>query len=209
VSITFLQPQNSIAARCHSCFSEVIFGVRCLRPCPFARETVPKLALSAKPNPARQYHLARRGTARSLQFAQPGKPAFSRSCFLPSGTFFADHIMPRGRGWTNREYAYLAQAFMGNIRESNPRHGPDKPGLCTETGIPASSSTFANACAIRGGVQVNLRAIFSSAICGAICSAFANVTNVELPTRYAPRGRNLRKYGAAVEMHKVFLDSPS
>jgi hypothetical protein len=90
---------------------------------------VPKLARFAKPNPARQYHLARRGTARSLQFAQPGKPAFPRSCSPAIGvTCFAHHVMPRGRGWTNREYAYLAQAYMENIRESNPRHGPDKSG---------------------------------------------------------------------------------
>jgi hypothetical protein len=36
--------------------------------------------------------------------------------------------MARGRGWTNREMR-MAQVFMENIRESNPRHGPDKSGL--------------------------------------------------------------------------------
>jgi hypothetical protein len=97
---------------------------------PLARETVPKLALFAKPKPARQYHVACRVTTRSLQFAQPGNPAFPRSYSLPSGaTLFAHHVMPIGRGWTNREYAYLAEAFMENIGESNIRHGPDKSGL--------------------------------------------------------------------------------
>jgi hypothetical protein len=41
---------------------------------------------------------------------------------------------------------------------------------------------------------------FSATICGVICGAFADFTNVEMPTRDAPRGRNLRKYGTAVKV---------
>jgi hypothetical protein len=33
---------------------------------------------------------------------------------------------------------------------------------------------------------------FSTTICGVICGAFANYTNVKMPTRNAARGRNLR-----------------
>jgi hypothetical protein len=171
-----------------------------LRPCPFARETVPKLALSAKPNPARQYHLARRGTARSLQFAQTGKPAFSRSCSLPSGTFFADHD-PAWAGVDQSRVRVFGAGVHGEhpriqsssrTRQARPlyrdRDSRVEQYICECVRYPRwSSSKFAGN--------------FGSAICGAICSAFANVTNVELPTRYAPRGRNLRKYGAAVEMH--------
>jgi hypothetical protein len=143
---------------------------------------VPKLALFAKPKPARQYHLARRGTARSLQFAQPGTPTFPRSCSLPSGaTFFAHHVMPRGRGWTNQEYAYLAQALMETSEhprtQSSARTRQVRPSRwvctnssrrrtrCTKTGIPALSGTFAIA-GVRGGVQVNLRPILARPFVG-------------------------------------------
>jgi hypothetical protein len=44
-------------------------------------------------------------------FAQLGKPPVLRSSAILNGTtLFAYHAMPRGRGWTNREYAHLAQA---------------------------------------------------------------------------------------------------
>jgi hypothetical protein len=44
----------------------------------------------SKAKPARPYHLARRGRARSLQFAQPGTPAFPRSCSFP----LTSHSLP-------------------------------------------------------------------------------------------------------------------
>jgi hypothetical protein len=143
---------------------------------PFARKPVPKLAFCAKPKPARLHHLARRGTARSQEFAQPGTPAFPRSCSLPSGaTFFAHDVKPRGRGWTNRRVRVFGAGVHGDIRESN-RHGPDKSGLqggsvqvrhCEEHVVQrrgnsrAENNAFAIACAIRGGVQSNLRAILA------------------------------------------------
>jgi hypothetical protein len=174
---------------------------------------VPKLALFAKPKPARQYHLARRGTARSLQFAQPGTPTFPRSCSLPSGaTFFAHHVMPRGRGWTNQEYAYLAQALMET--SENPILGTDQTSQAFKVGLykffTAQNTLYKDRdsraewhicyCGCPRWSSSKFATNFSATICGAICGPFANCTNVELPTRYAPRGRNLRKYGVAEEM---------
>jgi hypothetical protein len=61
----------------------------------------------------------------------------------------------------------------------------------TKTGIPTPSSTFEIARAVRCGVQVKLRAILARPFV-VICGTFTNFTNVEMPTRYTPRGRNLQ-----------------
>jgi hypothetical protein len=57
------------------------------------------------------------------------------------------------------------------------------------------SSTFAIA-RYPGWSSSEFASKFSATICGVMCGAFAKFTNVEMSTRTAPRGRNLRKYGA-------------
>jgi hypothetical protein len=104
----------------------------------FARETLPTLALfyrqAISPCPPR--HSA------FLLFAQSAAPTFPRGCSLPSGaTFLAHHTMPRGRGWTNREYEHLAQAFMES--SENPILATDQTSQAFK--VPAV------------GIQVNLR----------------------------------------------------
>jgi hypothetical protein len=96
---------------------------------PATRETVPKLAHFAK-----QYHVARQGTAPSLLFAQPGTPSFPRSCSLPSlATFFAHHVMPRGLWWTNRGYEYWRRRSMET--SVNPILGTDQTSLAFKVGL--------------------------------------------------------------------------
>jgi hypothetical protein len=108
----------------------------------------------------------------SLQFAQLGAPVFPRSRSNPSGaTFFAHHIMPRGQGGINREYAHLAKAFMETSENPILRADQTSQALkvgrykflrrrsrCTKTGMPTLSSTEAISCAVPDGVQANLRA---------------------------------------------------
>jgi hypothetical protein len=109
------------------------------------------------------------------------------------------------RIWRRRSWRHPRIQSSARTRQVRPPRwictsSSRRRARCTKTGIPALSSTFAIACGIRGGVQENLPAILARPFVGRFCGACTNFTNVRLPTRCAPRGRILRKYGAAVEM---------
>jgi hypothetical protein len=86
----------------------------------------------------------------------------------------ASHHVARA-GWTNRRVRVFgagvhwrhpriqSSAWTRQVRPSRWVRSSSSRGRtpCTKTGIPALSSTFAIACAIRGEVQANLRSILA------------------------------------------------
>jgi hypothetical protein len=150
---------------------------------PFARETVPKLALFAKPKPARQCLLAHRGTARSLSSHNPARqPSPGAALFPVAPHFFALRRAARAGVDQPRVRVFLAQAFLETFENSILGTDQVRPSKCvctsssrrrtrcTKTGIFAQSSTFAIACAIRDGVQANLWAILARQFVGRLAA---------------------------------------
>jgi hypothetical protein len=96
---------------------------------------------------------------------------FPRAAPSQCATFFAHHGTLRAHGAAQSRARAFGAGVHGDIRDSNPRHGPGKSGLeggpsrssrrrtGSKTGILGPSSTFAIARAVRDGVQANLRVI--------------------------------------------------
>jgi hypothetical protein len=111
--------------------------------------------------------------------------------------------------YQSREDAHLAQAFTET--SENPILGTNQTSQAFKVGLykfftvkntlykgrdSCAEQHICDCARYPGWSSSEFGSNFSATICGVMCGAFANFTNVETPTRNAPRGRNLRKYGA-------------
>jgi hypothetical protein len=140
----------------------------------FAREPLPKLALFANPSPPGYTTLraeVQRVPYNSHKLARQSSPELLYSQCITSCRADVGGPIESTRIWRSRSWRHPRIQSSARTRPVRPSRwvcarSSRRRTRCTETGIPAPSSTFAIACAVRGGVQANLLTILARPFMG-------------------------------------------
>jgi hypothetical protein len=139
-----------------SCESEENFEVCGVTTVPFAREPLPKLALFGSPSPPGYTSLHAEVQRVPYRSHIPARQSCPGAALVPVAPHSLRITPCRANGGGQSSVRVFGPGVLIDIRESNPRHGPDQSGLqgrsvqvfslrgtsCTKTGIPALSSSL-------------------------------------------------------------------
>jgi hypothetical protein len=179
---------------------------------PFARETVPKLAHLQCQSPPGNIFL--RAEVHRVPYSSQNlarQPSLGAALFPVAPHSLRITSCRGGWGGPLERYAYLElmETSEDPILATGQKSQAFKVGLCKFCTAKNALYKDWDSCAEHHicdcvryprWSESKFASNFSATICGVICGVFANYTNVEMPIRNAPRGRNLRMYGTAVEM---------